>query len=352
MGEALDEPRLHNDEVHGDGTAADVLLAAADIVTPLALRAAATLRLVDRIDDGTDSVDSLVDELGADQVTLAGLIDYLVACGVLVCTGSVLSIPPAGAPLRSTHPSGLRDRLDQSGVFGRSDLAFVRLAESVTAGMSAYELQFGGTYWEDIDRDPELARSFHSEMAKNQEWVLPLVETAVELDGVATVVDVGGGSGAILRGLLRSRPGLQGVLFDRPAAAQFALAEAEAADLADRLRFVGGDFFESIPSSGDLYLLSMVLHDWPDREAETIVSRCVEAMGPDASMVVVEFGPDAHPDEKTARLVDLHLAVCARARQRTEAETIELLGRCGLGKVQRVSTTGGVLIVQARVGSS
>ena len=75
-----------------------------------------------------------------------------------------------------------------------------------------------------------------------------------------TVVDVGGGNGALLRELIKLRPELRGIVFDLPETVR------DEASLGDRIEFVAGSFFESVPGGG-AYVLSGILHDWSDDES-------------------------------------------------------------------------------------
>jgi hypothetical protein len=70
---------------------------------------------------------------------------------------------------------------------------------------------------------------------------------ALRWEGVATVCDVGGGTGAALRVLLRHHPHLIGLVYDLPNV----VAEVEPSS--ERLQTEGGDFFTSVPSGYDLW---------------------------------------------------------------------------------------------------
>ena len=101
----------------------------------------------------------------------------------------------------------------------------------------------------------------------------------LRLRGIDRLVDVGGGAGNLLAAILRSAPGLTGVLFDRPGVAPAAEARLRGAGVADRCELVPGDFFASVPAGADAYVLSRVLHDWDDEDAGRILDRVRAAMG-------------------------------------------------------------------------
>src|SRR6185436_16064098 len=121
---------------------------------------------------------------------------------------------------------------------------------------------------------------------------------------VRTVVDVGGGTGAMLAEILRARPEIRGTLVDLPRTIARSSETFQAAGVADRVTTVGQSFFDPLPAGADLYLLRGVLNDWPDREATAILSRCAEAARPDGRVVVLKgVGPDDAPKRLSIEMV-------------------------------------------------
>ncbi|GJM87479.1 hypothetical protein PR202_ga03439 [Eleusine coracana subsp. coracana] len=88
-------------------------------------------------------------------------------------------------------------------------------------------------------------------------------------DGVATLVDVGGSSGACLQMIMRRIGTNQGGHQLRPAG---------------RVSHVGGDMFKSIPS-GDAIFMKWVLTTWTNDECTAILKNCYTAL-PDGGKVI------------------------------------------------------------------
>jgi hypothetical protein len=163
------------------------------------------------------------------------------------------------------------------------------------------------------------------------------VVAAYDFAALRRIVDVGGGSGVLLEAILRATPGLRGVLVDRPEAVE--RARARLADLGDRCECVVGDFFDAVPAGADAYLLSRVIHDWHDADAQRILATCREAMPEDARLLLVEaILPERAHDGPEAIRMDLHMLVLFGARERTAAEYGNLLTGAGLD-VRRVLPT-------------
>ena len=124
---------------------------------------------------------------------------------------------------------------------------------------------------------------------------------SLPLDGAQTVVDVGGADGAMLAAILTAHPGLRGVLFDLPRVVAAAPGTLASYGVDDRVECAGGDFLHSVPSGGDVYLASMVLHDWPDEAARAILANIAAAGGSGARLLLLEFvvppGDAPHPSK-------------------------------------------------------
>jgi ubiquinone/menaquinone biosynthesis C-methylase UbiE len=161
------------------------------------------------------------------------------------------------------------------------------------------------------------------------------------------VVDVGGGRGLLLAGVLAANPRCHGVLYEQPEVIASADRWLQEAGVGDRCELVSGDFFESVPAGGDVYLLSHVIHNWDDAHAERVLANCCRAMTPDGRVVLVEaLMPSKVELSPLVKLMDLNMLLLCGGRQRTEAELAELLERAGL-ELARVVPAGGSSVVEA-----
>jgi O-methyltransferase len=309
-----------------------------DLVTPMALRVAATLRIADLIGDGAVGVDVLAERSGTDADALARLLRHLVARGVFAEPepGKFTTAGPARF-LRSDHPSGMHTSLDLDGFGGRMDLAFTGLLHSVRTGEPAWETVFGKPFWRYLADEPHVGAAFDATMAAGPEYI---ADAAAGYDWTSAphVVDVGGGVGALLALVLRGNPGLRATLVDLPDTVRRGGEYLAERGLAGRCRLVGQSFFDPLPTGGDVYMLGHVLHDWPDGEATAILRRCAEAAGDRGRVVVIE-GP-ATPDSDPASFAEMNLRmlVLAGGRQRTPGDYRALAGAAGL-RVTDVRTT-------------
>ncbi|MGH3897712.1 MAG: methyltransferase [Pseudonocardiaceae bacterium] len=138
------------------------------------------------------------------------------------------------------------------------------------------------------------------------------------------------------------------MLFDVPAVVAGADKEISGAEVVDRCKVVGGDFFDSVPGGGDAYLLSNVIHNWDDHHAVQILGRCRAAMTDTACVLLAEFVLPEGRQPSIGKLVDLEmLVITSGGRERTESEYRTLLGRAGLRLTRIVPSTGAISLVEA-----
>ena len=167
--------------------------------------------------------------------------------------------------------------------------------------------------------------------------------------GVTSVVDVGAGAGALLACIVAENPGVRGILFDRPDVMPDADHLLSGRGVRERCELVGGSFFEPIPVKADVWVLSQVLHDWPDAECRAILARCREQLRPADRLLVVEMVPvPGQPDIGIALLDIAMMKFGGEARQRTEEEYNELFAATGFSPARVVRTGTAFSILEAR----
>ncbi|HEX2064598.1 MAG TPA: methyltransferase [Acidimicrobiales bacterium] len=293
----------------------------------------ARLGVADRLSGGPRSAASLARSTGADPDALHRLLRAAAGLGLVEeVEPSVFALTTVGEWLRSDGRS-LRDLAIALAGEGHW-LPVERLHEVVMTGRPAAEPALGTDLWDYYRHHPEEGAAFAAAMGNVSAAVAEEVVARYEVAPFRRMVDVGGSHGVLLAALLRANPDATGVLFDRPEVVTGARDALARRGLTERVELVEGDFFEEVPSGGDLYLLKHILHDWDDERAGRILERCHEAAPPGATLLVVErlLGPGA---DAVAALADLLMMVLFGGRERTADEYRRLLAGAGW-KVQRV----------------
>jgi 2,7-dihydroxy-5-methyl-1-naphthoate 7-O-methyltransferase len=315
-----------------------------DFATPWCVHVAATLRIADRISAGITQIDDLAAASGCHSESLARVLRHLIAKGLF-------EEPARGhfelnQPARVLLDSAMRPLLDLDGFGGRMARAWSSLLSAVENGAPAYDEVFGRPFWEDLEAHPHIAASFDELMGPRGHGTPdPDIPLTGGWESVRTVVDVGGGTGALLAEILRSRPNLRGTLVDLPSTMARSGELFQSAGVSERVTAAAQSFFDPLPPGADLYLLKSVLADWPDREAGAILRRCAEAARP-AGRVVILSG--VYPDETASPPPALLMMVLVGGKERSLAEFRTLATAAGLNVLSAAAHPSGRFVVECR----
>jgi hypothetical protein len=313
-----------------------------DLRTPWLIHVVATLRIADHIAAGMDQIDALAAAAGCDRYALHRALTSLADKGVFEETS------PGRFALnhlsRGLLDPQARIGLDLNGIGGRMAYAWGTLLNYVRTGKPAYHEVFGLPFWEDLDAHPEVAASFDALIGPTGHGTPnPEFQIIGGWDGVRSVVDVGGGTGALLAEILRMRPHLHGTLVDLPRTVASSAEIFRIAGVADRVMTVGQSFFDPLPAGADLYLLKGILNDWPDAEAMAILSRCAEAARPDGRVVALG---GVTQDQARVGLV-IEMALCG-GKHRAVTEFRELAREAGLEVLAAERQPSGYFVTECR----
>lgn len=148
---------------------------------------------------------------------------------------------------------GWRQWLDLDRAPGIWAEPWTRLLEAIRTGSPGRDEDW---YYAEL-ASTGLQCSFDSLMAAQVRATAEEVATGYDWSSVTDVVDVGGGTGLMLRTLLAAHPHLRGTLFGLPQVVGGIVP-------AERLRVVAGNVFRDPLPPADAYVLSQVLHGWAD----------------------------------------------------------------------------------------
>ncbi len=199
--------------------------------------------------------------------------------------------------------------------------------------------------WTYRRQHPDEHAVFNAAMTANSRAEAQAILEAYEFSRFGTLVDVGGGQGLLLKQILTSCPATRGILFDQPQVVASADPALTSAGLSQRCRMVAGSFFESVPQGGDAYIMKAILHDWDDDRSIDILRACRIAMGPMASILVIERLVGPPNEDPGSKFSDLNMMVQYAALERTCEEFRDLLQRGGFEMTAVVRTRSPLSIV-------
>jgi hypothetical protein len=224
--------------------------------------------------------------------------------------------------------------------------AWVELLHSVRTGECAFEHVYGQNVFTYLSEHPEQGAVFDEAMTGVHGMETHAMLDAYDFSGVGLLVDVGGGNGRTLAGVLRRYPALHGLLYDLPPVIERARPEVLASDLSGRCTALAGDFFRSVPPGGDVYHLRHIIHDWDDERSTTILRNCRAAMPPHGKLLVVEVVIPPGNEPNWGKMLDLNMLVMPGGLERTEAEYRDLFAAAGFRLARVIPTAADVSVIE------
>ena len=312
-----------------------------------ALSVAAKFGVADLLAAGPKDVSALAEAAGADAPSLYRVLRALASVGVFrERADGRFELTPTAEPLRTDAPGSLRD----TAVYfedGWHRAVWGDLYETVRTGETAFARVHGMDVFPFFAANVEIANTFDRAMTSLSNVATEAVIEAYDFAGVRRLVDVAGGHGRFLTGILHANSTMHGVLFDQPQVVEGARARIEAEGLAERCELAAGDFFESVPVGADAYAMKHIIHDWDDERSLVILKNIRRAMADDGRVLIVE---PVLPEGNTphyGKLLDLEMLLFTGGKERTTREYAELLDAAGLRLTRVVPTKTPLSVVEA-----
>lgn len=317
-----------------------------------AIGVAARLGLADHVASGVTQVDALAGVCDCDTSALHRLLRGLAALGVLrFDSDGCCSLTPVGEMLRRDAALGLSSHAQwwSQQAWG----VWSDLMGSVRTGQSTRQRRDGQRGFDHLEGDADSAHLFHRSMAELTRLVAADLAGSPALPDSGVVMDLGGGHGELLAEVLRTRPGLRGVLFDLEHATEGAQAHLLRAGVAERVTVTSGDFFSDLPRPVDVVMLKSVLHDWNDDDAVRILKRAHDALAPNGRVLVLERVMPGRvenlPEHRTTVRSDLNMLVGLGGRERTVEDYATLLLSAGLSLRRTLPAAAAFSVIEAQV---
>lgn len=197
--------------------------------------------------------------------------------------------------------------------------AWQNLDFSIRTGKSSFEETYKKPFFEFLNDNPEKLYAYHKAMyqyAKDDYKTLPDI---IDFSKHKSVMDVGGGYGAVLENIKAKYPNVECILFDLPKVIEKVTIQ--------NIRKLDGSFFEKIPSQSEAVILSRVLHDWDDEKANTILKNCFETLPNNGALYVIENCSDKIKIDLS--LLSLNMTAMCESYERTSTQYISLCKNVG-----------------------
>jgi hypothetical protein len=300
--------------------------------TSRCLHAVAELGVADHLGDQPQSTESLAKATGTSPDPLYRVLRLLASVGVFEWKDGAWHHTEASRFLRSDNPASLRDYVRMIGlpVFWS---AFEDLNHSLRTGESAFTKRHAGGVFAYLAKHPDESRIFDAAMTSKSHRDIAAILPAYDFSQFATIADIGGGRGHLLRAILKASPKTQGILFDQPhVVAEISLEQGE------KLSVVSGNFFADPMPKADAYLLMNIIHDWADAESIKILSAIRRDMPQHASVLIIETVIPQTPGPHLSKELDIAMMALPGGKERTQEEYADLAAKCGFRLKRMVET--------------
>ena len=311
-----------------------------------AIHVVVRLRVPDLLSAGPQTAEELAAKTGTHARSLYRLLRALSSSGVF-CEDAEhrFALTPLSACLLSNTAGSLSALAWMRGDWQYR--AWGDLLHNVQTGETAFEHVFGEPLFEFLRHNPENAAIFDQAMVGVHGRETEAMLAAFDFSDIRVLADIGGGNGSVLAAVLAKHPSLQAILFDRADVIDRAKANLTQAGLAERVQFIAGDFFQSVPGGADAYFLRHIIHDWDDQQATTILKNCRDVMPPGGRLLLAEFVLPDGPEPFHGKWFDLAMMVVTGGQERTAMEYRRLLDNCGFAWQRIVPTASELSVIEA-----
>jgi hypothetical protein len=312
---------------------------------------AARLGLAELLRDGPQAVGKLAKATGADERSLARLLTALSTIGICARNGEGgYALTEVGACLDGAAEQSVKGwAILEAEMLSKS---WSGMLESVMTGKTFAELQGVADSFELMGRTPGNVDKFNLAMTELTRIVTPDILRSYDFSGISHLMDVGGGSGELLGAIAQQNRKLRGTVFDLPRCAEAAGRHLRQIGVSDRIEFVAGDFFKSVPAVADAIILKSIIHDWNDARSISILRNCHQSLPGGGKLLLVERlmpeSPGVTNDDKAHAMSDLNMMRGPGGSERTKEQYRELFEQSGFA-LAAVHPAGRFNVIEARL---
>jgi hypothetical protein len=312
-----------------------------------AISAAAKLGIADVLSDGPLSAEEIAKRVGSDSAATYRLLRALSGYSVFaVQPDGRFELTPMADALRNNAPDSMRD---MAILMGHPLLweEWTDLISSVRTGEESLPQRRGMGTFEFFMANPEYAGVFFQGFRALSASETDPVLAAYDFSKFRTIVDLGGGRGTTLAGILSQAPGTHGVLYDSEQATADAPQVFEEAGVGGRVTIENGTYFDKLPAGADAYVLKHTLHDFKEPECLTVLKNVREAVAADSTVLVMEYVLNGNNERHLGNIIDLWLLLLLGAKERTLPEYTDMFAKAGLKVIRSVPTNSPLSIIEA-----
>lgn len=275
----------------------------------MAVSTACKLDLFDHLQEAK-TANQLATELSLNEEKLLLLLNALHTADYLDKNGDYFKVNALSEFLTDNNPESLKFAcLNWS---AEHLTAWQNLDFSIKTGNSSFEAIYKKPFFDFLNDNPEKLHAYHKAMYQYAKDDYKLLPDVINFSKHKSVMDVGGGYGAVLENIKSKFPSVECILFDLPKVIEKVSIPS--------INKISGSFFEKIPNKSEAIVLSRVLHDWNDKKASIILKNCFEALSNNGTLYVIENCSDKIKIDLS--LLSLNMTAMCESYERTSAQYI------------------------------
>ena len=329
-------------------TAEEISRIAFGFMASKALFAGLHLDVFTRLNKAPRTIAQIAEETGVPANRVTTLLTALTSIGLVCREGSNYKNSPGAAAFLSRDAKYdfgdyLRFQID------RQMYPFMEQLNEVMEG--SLEPEAVDSYQEWM-ADPEQAALYSESQHAGSLGPGLTLSRLVDLSGAKTLLDVGGGTGAMSIRLLQANPQLEATIVDFPNVAEIGWRFVVKAGMVNRARYIPGNALEAEwPTGQDAILMSYLFSGVPGEEVPKLIKRAFDHMAPGGHFMVHDFMvEDDRSGPPMAALWQLqHMAFTPDARSTTPGWLKERMAEAGFEEIQEAEMIPGLTrLIHAR----
>jgi len=312
--------------------------------TSCCIYSAAKLDIGDRIAEKPKTAAQLASETQTHAPSLYRVLRALSSVGVFSENEKgEFELTPLGNTLRSDVPGSMKAMA--IALLGDHYSAWGNLLHSIKTGETAFDNLHNMPVYKYYATHPESGVNFTKAMSGLTQSVLMNILSAYDFSSFKTIVDIGGGNGALLHGILNKATNSKGIIFDEEYIKNEALQNIEKNNLQQRCSFEAGSFLEKVPSGASAYLMKYILHGWLDETSKKILENVYKAMPQGSKLLIIESVISERNAPQSGKFMDINMLVMSGGMERTAAEWKNLVESVGLNFSKIIPTPSPMLSI-------
>ena len=304
---------------------------------------AAELGIADLLSNGPKSIDELARKSATHSPFLYRIMRALASVGIFTeSSDGTFDLTPIATLLQSGFMRSVVIMFNAQW----NDSAYTCLLECMRSGRNPFETAHRQPVMKWLEQNQEAAKIFNEANSFKAATSHGAIIEAYDFNGIELLADIGGGTGALMIEVLKAHPQMSGLIADVPSVVKEAEEKIKEKNLEGRCKVASCDFFTSIPSGYDAYLLSNILHDWPDTQCRIILDNFYKRMKPGTKLLIVEMIVPPGNEFSVAKLLDIEMLVITGGLERTADEFKSLLNASGFNNIKIVPAKKNISVIE------